>query len=57
VCGEKLMRGCKEDRAHTFGKEGVEHIHVKDLSYLFKPPSYVHPRSCTVIDLIGDACG
>ena len=54
------MRSCKEDRAHTFGKEGVEgrvHIHVKDLSYLFKPPSYVHPRSCAVIDLIGDACG
>ena len=53
----RWRRGYKE---HTFGKEGVEgrvHVRVKDLSYLFKPSSYVHPGSCAVIDLIGDACG
>ena len=55
----RWRRGCKEDSTYLERKrvEGRVHVQVKDLSYLFKPSSYVHPGSCAVIDLIGDACG
>ena len=58
MCGEEVEGGREAKRLRLKrGGRGKGPRTCRCLSYLLKPPTYVHPGSCAVINLIGHACG